>query len=130
MPSASRADPGPPRVSIILPTFNRAAFLPKALAAITSQTYDNWELIIVDDGSSDASGEIVRDLAPTIPQAIHYTWQKNAGAYAARNRGLDLARGAYMAFYDSDDLWMPHHLMRCVQALDDNADVDWVYGAS
>jgi len=118
-----------PKVSIILPTYNRARFLPEAIDSIRAQTFADWELIVVDDGSTDETGEVVRTLAENIPQSIRYVHQENRGAYGARNTGLELANGPYVAFFDSDDRWMPHHLERCVSALERNPDVDWVHGA-
>ncbi len=118
-----------PSVSIILPTYNRAKFLPEAFAAIAAQTFSDWELIIVDDGSSDGTEEIVKRLTADFVQPVQYFYQENQGAYGARNTGLDHATGKYIAFYDSDDLWLPHHLKDCVEALEANEDVDWVYGA-
>jgi glycosyltransferase involved in cell wall biosynthesis len=116
-----------PRVSIILPTYNRAAFLPQAFDSIRSQTFTDWELIVVDDGSTDETETIVRQW--NIPQGIRYVKQANQGPSAARNAGLDLAFGEYIAFFDSDDLWLPHHLRDCVDALNANPNVDWVYAA-
>ncbi|QDS88342.1 GalNAc(5)-diNAcBac-PP-undecaprenol beta-1,3-glucosyltransferase [Rosistilla ulvae] len=119
-----------PLVSIILPTFNRASFLPKAIAAIREQQLTDWELIVIDDGSTDQTAPLLRKLVNGMPQAYRYLRQENQGAYAARNTGLDYVRGKYVAFYDSDDLWLPHHLQKCVTALELNQDVDWVYSAS
>lgn len=116
-------------VSIILPTYNRAAFLPEALAAIRGQAWSDWELIVVDDGSTDATAEVVRQQTAGWPQPVRYVYQENQGAYGARNTGLDLAQGRYIAFYDSDDVWLPHHLRECVEALEAHPEVDWVYGA-
>jgi glycosyltransferase involved in cell wall biosynthesis len=118
-----------PRVSIILPTFNRARFLPEALASIRAQTWTDWELIVVDDGSTDDTEAVVGASTRGIAAPVHYVKQANKGAYGARNTGLDHATGDYVAFFDSDDLWLPHHLARCAEALAANDDVDWVYGA-
>ena len=116
-------------VSIILPTYNRARFLTEAFEAIRNQQFSDWELIVVDDGSTDNTRELVDNLARSISQPVLYIYQENQGAYGARNTGLDHAAGKYFAFYDSDDLWLPHHLADCVTALEHNPDVDWVYGA-
>jgi GT2 family glycosyltransferase len=116
-------------VSVLLPTFNRATFLPGALEAIRSQTFGNWELIVVDDGSTDESREIVATFAASSPNPVRYVKQVNQGPYAARNTAVDLAAGRYLAFYDSDDVWFPDHLANCADALSRNADVDWVYAA-
>jgi glycosyltransferase involved in cell wall biosynthesis len=121
--------PNPPAVSIILPTFNRARFLTQALESIKAQTFTNWELIVVDDGSTDNTRELVAELTRSWPQPVWYHRQENQGAYGARNTGLDLAAGKYVAFFDSDDVWLPHHLADCATALDANPDVGWVYGA-
>ena len=119
----------PPAVTIILPTYNRERFLPDAFACIAAQALTDWELVVVDDGSTDQTREIVEGFAPPAGQAVRYLRQANAGAYAARNTGLDHASGRYVAFFDSDDLWLPHHLERCVSALEAHPDVDWVYAA-
>jgi len=118
-----------PSVSIILPTYNRAKFLPEAFAAIQAQQWTDWELIVIDDGSTDNTRELVPELTRDWQQRVAYIYQENQGAYGARNTGLDHATGKYIAFYDSDDLWLPHHLKNCVQGLQANPDVDWVFGA-
>ena len=115
--------------SIILPTYNRAAFLPGAIGSIAAQKSADWELIVVDDGSTDGTASIVTSLCRDFANRVRYVRQENQGAYPARNTGLGLAIGEYVAFFDSDDLWLPHHLDQCVTALSTHADVDWVYGA-
>jgi glycosyltransferase involved in cell wall biosynthesis len=119
-----------PKVSIILPTFNRSRFLPQAFQAIASQSFADWELIFVDDGSTDDTRLVVADERAKLTQPVRYVHQENQGAYGARNTGLDHATGHYVAFYDSDDLWLPHHLSECVAALEACPEVDWVYAAS
>jgi glycosyltransferase involved in cell wall biosynthesis len=118
-----------PVVSVILPSYNRANFLRQAVGAIASQSCKDWELIVVDDGSTDGTAELVRGFAGIMPQAVKYVYQENQGPYAARNKGLEFAKGKYVAFYDSDDIWLPHHLNDCAGALEENPDVHWVYGA-
>jgi len=116
-------------VSILLPTFNRARFLPAAFESIRAQTHTDWDLVVVDDGSTDDTERLVADFAEGVPQRVHYIKQLNAGPYAARNTALDHTTGDCVAFFDSDDLWLPHHLARCAKALDTHAEVGWVYGA-
>jgi glycosyltransferase involved in cell wall biosynthesis len=116
-------------VSIILPTYNRANFLSQAFESVRSQTYRNWELIVVDDGSTDDTAQRVAELAPSMPGPVKYHYQSNQGPYGARNTGIDLAEGQYLAFFDSDDVWLPHHLQDCQASLQANDDVDWVYAA-
>jgi len=84
---------GAAMVSIVLPTYNRAQFLPAAFASIANQTFTDWELVIVDDGSTDNTADVVRSFEATQP--VRCVRQENRGAYAARNRGLDEATGRY-----------------------------------
>jgi glycosyltransferase involved in cell wall biosynthesis len=116
-------------VSVILPTYNRAAFLPDAFASIASQTYPHAEIIVVDDGSTDDTANVLDALVKSSPRPVRVVRQANAGAYAARNTGLDHVRGDAVAFFDSDDLWLPHHLARCADALVRHPGLDWVYGS-
>src|SRR5207237_839988 len=71
----------------------------------------------------------VAALSRDVPQTVTYVYQENRGAYGARNTGLDFAKGEYIAFFDSDDQWLPHHLHDCVGALQAPEEIDWVYGA-
>jgi glycosyltransferase involved in cell wall biosynthesis len=117
------------KVSIILPTFNRARFLPQAFDAILGQIWTDWELIVVDDGSTDETSMLVEEFRAKACRPVSYILQENQGPYGARNTGLDRATGAYIAFYDSDDVWLPHHLSDCLTGLESHPEVDWVYGA-
>ena len=117
-------------ISIIMPMYNAAAFLPGALACICSQTWTDWELVAVDDGSSDETAELFKRLTAEIPQPVRYHRQENGGGFAARNTGLDLATGGFLAFYDCDDQWFPMHLSRCMEELERNPEVDWVYATN
>jgi glycosyltransferase involved in cell wall biosynthesis len=97
-----------PFVSIILPTYNRAYLLKRAIRSILNQTYKNFELIIVDDGSTDNTEEVVEDFHD---ERIRYiACKKHRGANAARNAGIKLAEGEYIAFQDDDDIWLPRKL--------------------
>jgi glycosyltransferase involved in cell wall biosynthesis len=116
-------------VSIVLPTYNRAGMLGEAFASIAAQTYPRWEVIVVDDGSTDGTTEVLDGLRAGMTGPVRIVRQANQGAYAARNTGLDHVTGDYVAFFDSDDLWLPHHLQRTVAALDAHATLDWAYGA-
>jgi glycosyltransferase involved in cell wall biosynthesis len=118
-----------PTVTVILPTYNRAQFLPGAFESVSRQSFSDWDLVVVDDGSTDNTREVIREFERSGGARIRHVCQKNGGAYSARNRGLDEATGKYVAFFDSDDLWLPHHLDRCVTALEKNPEVDWVFGA-
>jgi len=95
-----------PRVSIIIPTHNRKAFVLEAVGSVLAQTFEDYELIVVDDGSNDGTGEALKKYE----DRLHYLCQENQGVSAARNCGLAHARGEFIAFLDSDDLWLPKKL--------------------
>jgi glycosyltransferase involved in cell wall biosynthesis len=118
-----------PAVSVLLPTFNRAAFLPAAFESIRAQAFDDWELVVVDDGSTDGTRELVEAFRAAVPQPVRYIYQENQGVCGARNTALEAAGGEFVAFFDSDDLWLPHHLADCVAALRAHPEVGWAYGA-
>jgi glycosyltransferase involved in cell wall biosynthesis len=90
-----------PHVSVIVAVYNGERFLAEAIESILAQTYPSYEIIVVDDGSTDRTKEI----ALSYPN-VKYLYQANAGTAAARNRGIQIARGEYLAFLDADDLWM------------------------
>jgi glycosyltransferase involved in cell wall biosynthesis len=95
-----------PAVSVIIPTFQRREYVRRAVESVLAQTYRKFELIVVDDGSTDGTEQALAGLDPR----LRYQWQENRGTGAARNAGLRLARGEIAAFLDSDNRWLPHHL--------------------
>ena len=101
-------------VSVIIPTYNRSDFCKKAVDSVLSQSYRNIEVIVVDDGSSDNTREVISGL----DDRVRYIWQKNAGVVAARNHGMELARGEFIAFLDSDDTWLPWKLEAQLEVLE------------
>lgn len=107
-------------VSIILPVFNAEMYLNDCLNSILNQTYKSWELVIVDDGSTDLSSEIIKSY--TDPR-IRYTHQENAGVASALNLGLSIAKGHYVCRMDSDDLMCPNRLEKQISFLQFNPDV-------
>ena len=106
-------------VSIILPVFNAEGFLPQCLDSILRQTYQNWELIAVDDGSKDGSIEILKSYEKR-DNRIHIISKENEGVSIARNIALEHAHGDYIYFVDSDDIVMPEGLMILVKAMESN----------
>jgi glycosyltransferase involved in cell wall biosynthesis len=98
-----------PRVSVIIPTYNRAAWVAEAVASVLAQTYRDFEVLAVDDGSTDATLEA---LAPFWRHIIMLRHSRRRGVAAARNLGIAAARGEWLAFLDSDDLWLPEKLSR------------------
>jgi glycosyltransferase involved in cell wall biosynthesis len=95
-----------PAVSVLIPTYQRRRFVARAVRSVLAQTFQDFELIVVDDGSTDGTEEALRGLDPR----LRYKWQPNGGAAAARNAGIRLARGEIIAFLDSDDRWLRNHL--------------------
>ena len=93
-------------VSVIVPTYNRRETIQAAIASVQRQTFSDWELIVVDDGSTDDTAALIEGSDPRLVLVR----QKNQGVNAARNAGMLRARGRYIAFLDSDDEWLPHHL--------------------
>lgn len=94
-------------VSIITPCYNGEKYISQTIRSVLEQTYENWEMIIVDDGSSDGSADIIRSFADP---RITLLQQENSGSAAARNAGIRAARGRYLALLDADDLWEPEFL--------------------
>ena len=106
----------PAVVSVIVPCYNQAHYLAEAVNSVMSQTLDLWELIIVNDGSTDDTREVATSFAQADPR-VRYVEQRNRGVSAARNRGLDLATGRYVQFLDSDDFIAPTKLAVQVELL-------------
>lgn len=101
-----------PKVSVIIPTYNRDKYLEKAIRSVLKQTYKNYELIVVDDGSTDKTKKIVKKYVKKYPKKVRYIYQDNRGPSAARNTGILNAKGKYITFLDSDDEYLPKMLKR------------------
>jgi teichuronic acid biosynthesis glycosyltransferase TuaG len=97
-------------VSVITPAHNASRFLPRTVASVRAQTFVDWEMCIVDDGSSDGTAERVGELAREDPRIVLIRRPQAGGPAAARNEGIERSRGRYVAFLDSDDLWRPDKL--------------------
>jgi glycosyltransferase involved in cell wall biosynthesis len=113
------------KVSIVIPTFNRGAILPEALESVMQQTYGNYEIIIVDDGSTDQTKEMLDDYLGG--KKINYIYQSNKGVSAARNRGIQEATGEVISFLDSDDLWKRDKLETEIKYFSRNPEVDAIF---
>lgn len=107
-------------VSVIMPSFNTASFVRESVQSVMAQTFTDWELLIVDDCSSDSSEEVIRDLLKIDNRIKYFRLSKNSGAAVARNHALETAQGHYIAFLDSDDLWLPHKLERQIDLMRKN----------
>jgi glycosyltransferase involved in cell wall biosynthesis len=109
-----------PQLSVIIPTYNRAALLRKALESVLQQTFSNYEIIVVDDGSTDRTEDSIAQLIterPAAEERVRYLFQKNQGKSVALNYGLSEARGEWIAFLDSDDVWLPVKIEEQFRAL-------------
>jgi len=111
-------------VSVVIPVYNGERYLAKAITSVLDQTYKNFELIVVDDGSTDKSATIARSFND---DRIRYLYQSNGGASKARNLGVAASRGTVIAYLDSDDAWLPRKLERQVDYLTSHKEVGAVY---
>lgn len=112
-----------PKVSVIIPTYNRENYICEAIDSILSQTYKDFEIIIVDDGSTDNTKDIIKKYE----NKVLYFYQANAGPGAARNRGIKEAKGELIAFLDADDVWLPDKLKSEIEVFDKSSACDLVY---
>lgn len=113
-----------PVVSVIIPTYNTAKYIGHTIDSVLGQNYKDYEIIVVDDGSTDNTKEV---LEPYMEQ-IRYIRQKNSGRAGARNTGIRAARGKYIAFLDSDDLWTSGKLAKQVDIMEGNEKIDFLFG--
>lgn len=122
----------PPLVSVVAIFLNAERFLEEAIQSVLAQTYPRWELLLVDDGSSDASSAIARrhaERAPARVRCLEHPGHRNLGMSASRNLGLKHARGEYLALLDADDVWLPEKLERQVAILETHPEAVLLFGA-
>ncbi len=117
-----------PTVSVIMPAFNVAPFIAQAIESVLAQTYTDWELVIVDDGSNDGTRAVAERYRAAHPGVIVVVAHENRGLAAARNSALRVARGAVFALLDSDDVWEPGFLAAQMRLLEEHPDVAIVTG--
>lgn len=115
-----------PAVSVIIPTYNRAKVIEKALRSALAQTYQDMEIVVADDGSTDDTGAVVAALGEP---RVRFVRKENGGCSSARNFGISEARGRYVAFLDSDDEWDPKWVATAVSLLEADAEAGAVYGS-
>lgn len=108
------------KVSVIMPNYNCEKFLEETINSVINQTYKNWELLIVDDCSTDGSVEVIKKLQTTDDRIKLYINEKNSGAAASRNKALREATGKWIAFLDSDDLWLEDKLEKQIAFMEEN----------
>jgi glycosyltransferase involved in cell wall biosynthesis len=112
------------KVSVIIPTYNRKDYLKEALDSVFSQSFKYFEVIIIDDGSNDGTSELIQE---KYGSSIKYFWQENQGESTARNRGLEMAQGEYIALLDSDDRWLKEKLEKQIIYLNENPSSGMVF---
>jgi glycosyltransferase involved in cell wall biosynthesis len=112
-------------VSVIIPTYNSARFLTDAIDSVLAQTFKDFEVWVIDDGSTDETASLIRGYRPS----VHYLRQENRGVAVARNRGIEQSRGKYVAFLDADDTWLPSKLERQLDALWNSSNCRACYSA-
>ena len=103
-------------ISVVIPAYNAGQFLDETLESVLSQTYENWECIIVNDGSTDKTESIAKKWCEKDAR-FRYFYKENSGASDTRNLGIKEARGEYIAFLDADDLYLPEYLEFCLKTL-------------
>jgi len=114
-----------PTVSVCIPTYNRKNYLKETLQSVFAQTYKDYEVVIVDDGSTDGTEEMIRGIG----YPVKYYWVNHIGQYAARNKLIELAQGEYITFVDSDDLLFPDTIERLIKAVEAHGPNVIAYGA-
>lgn len=131
LPAGAEAEPTRPLVSAIIIFLNGERFIREAIESVFAQTYHNWELLLVDDGSTDRSTHITEDYAARYAGKVTYLdhpGHQNLGMSAARNLGITAAKGKYIAFLDCDDIWLSQKLAEQVALMEVHPDVAMVYG--
>ncbi len=113
-----------PFISVIVPTYNRATLIAETLRSMQNQQYDNYEIIVVDDGSTDNTEDVVKSVADIRTQ---YVRKQNGERAAARNFGAALAKGAYVNFFDSDDIALPNHLSKAAELISKYKMPEWFH---
>lgn len=111
------------KVSVLVSNYNYAHYLKAAINSVLNQTYRNYEIIIVDDGSTDNSQEVIKALSQKAPSQIIPIFQENQGQGAAFNTGFDVASGEIIAFLDADDIWLPNKLQQIVEVFDSRSEI-------
>ena len=114
-----------PKVSVVIPTYNRANYILETIKSVRQQSFKDYEVIIVDDGSTDNTREKLADLVKE--NLVRYIYQENSGESAARNRGISDSKGEYIAFLDSDDLFLPQKLEKQTAFMDSNPGIGLVH---
>jgi len=120
-------------VSVIVPFFNAGKFLEETIASVFAQTYQHWQLLLIDDGSNDASTDIAKRYAQEYPEKVHYfdhAEHQNRGVCFSRNLGVKRASGEYVTLLDADDVWLPRKLERQLAISRSHPAAGLIFGVS
>lgn len=117
-----------PFFSVIIATYNRERLLNRALQSLLKQTEDDWEAVVIDDGSTDGTADLVREYKQRIPEKLTYVKQSNLGVVTAKNAGIACVNGRYITFLDSDDTYEPTHLSSRRDLLTQHPAIDFLHG--
>lgn len=117
-----------PLISVIVPAYNASEFMAECIESILCQTIKDWELILIDDGSTDNTSEIAEQYSSLNPSKIRVARTANIGVSAARNLGIEMASGRYIAFSDADDTYLPDALARLAAILEERPECDIAVG--
>lgn len=112
------------KVSVVIPTYNSVRFVTEAIDSVLNQTFQDFEILVVDDGSKDETGEV---LAEKYGDSIRYLYKENGGVSSARNYGIENAKGKYIAFLDADDVWMPEKLGKQIAVMEADEEIGLCY---
>jgi glycosyltransferase involved in cell wall biosynthesis len=115
-------------VDVIIPAFNAARYLPAAIESVISQTFDDWRILLVDDGSTDNTSEVVVSFLDRMGTKIRYIKQDNGGVSAARNTAIQASTAEFLALLDADDVWLPRRLAESVKVLMERPEAGLAYG--
>ncbi len=116
-----------PKVSVIIPTYNCSAYLSEAINGVLAQSFQDFEIIIIDDGSTDSTQTLVKSFQEKYPARISYLRQENQGVAIARNTGIEHAIGEYIALLDADDYWTPNHLEEEIKLISADRSIGLVH---
>jgi len=117
-----------PKVTVLIPAYNAAHFLPTSIESALGQTYQDFEILVIDDGSTDNTREVVAVYVDKHPGKVRYIFQENKGLAEARNTGIAQSQGEYLALLDADDQWLPCRLQEGVMVLDADPSIGLVHG--
>src|ERR1700731_3001106 len=117
-----------PKVDVIIPAYNAARYLPFAIESVMAQTFDDWRILLVDDGSTDDTAEVVAPYRERLGDKLKYIKQANGGLPAARNAAIRNSSAEFLALLDADDIWLPNRLEESLKVFEGKPQVGLSHG--